>query len=191
MRCRKAGRVCSGYDRASIFVNRTLSEFTTTAPAAIAEARSLRLQISTNHSSRLLQTFRQLQASISAPQAHFPGTFRLRAWDILRELYLPRTRSSDECDITATSCYSWVHAVCHLVPKSNFLDQALLAFCAIQIYVAEPWSISEERAQSLYSEAVQKLIERLGESDVEGRDDNLAAIVVLSTCEVSNTSNMH
>ncbi|KAH3944514.1 hypothetical protein HBH98_153140 [Parastagonospora nodorum] len=184
MRCEKAGRACPGYDRASIFVNRTLSEFTTTARVAIAEATSLQVQISMKHSSRLLQTFEQLQANITVPQAPFPGTFRLGAWDILRELYLPRTRSTDECEVTATSCYSWVHAVCHMVPKSNVLNQALLAFCAIQVYLAEPWSISEERAQSLYGEAVKKLIESLEESDVERRDDTLAAIVVLSTCEL-------
>jgi len=186
MRCRKTGRACLGYERASIFVNRILSEFGTTAQAAIAEARSLELQFSINHSSRLLRTFEQLQTSISAPQVPFSGAFRLRAWDILRELYLPHTQSSEECDITATSCYSWVHAVCHLVPKSHVLDQALLAFCAIQVYLAEPWSISEVQAQILYSEAVQKLIEILGKSDVERGDDTLAAIVVLSTCEVKH-----
>jgi hypothetical protein len=81
-----------------------------------------------------------------------------------------------------------------MVPKSNVLNQALLAFCAIQVYLAEPWSISEEQAQSLYGEAVKKLIESLGESDVERRDDTLAAIVVLSTCEVKQLwrrFNMH
>jgi hypothetical protein len=68
--------------------------------------------------------------------------------------------------------------------ESENLDQSLLAFCAVQIYIAEPWSIPLDLALRLYSEALPGLIQILGHPHEQARDETLATIVVLSTCEV-------
>jgi hypothetical protein len=112
-------------------------------------------------------------------------TTRLRAWEILKDLYLPRAVPTHNVEsLAATSCYSWVHAVCHLSLESNILDRSLLAFCAIQIHIAEPLSISHEYALSLYNEAVQELIQDLEFPHERDKDETLGAILALSTCEL-------
>jgi hypothetical protein len=110
-------------------------------------------------------------------------TARLCAWEILKHLYLPHEPTHD-IDLTATSCYSWVHAVCHLCLESDVLDRSLLAFCAVQIHIAEPHSISRDSAMDLYSEAVRALIQDLGYPHKRDKAETLGAILALSTCEV-------
>jgi hypothetical protein len=117
-------------------------------------------------------------------------TARLCAWEILEHLYLPHEPTHD-IDLAATSCYSWVHAVCHLCLESNVLDRSLLAFCAVQIHIAEPHSISRECAVDLYSEAVQELIQNLEYSHERDKAETLGAILALSTCEVCYESSPH
>jgi hypothetical protein len=68
--------------------------------------------------------------------------------------------------------------------ESKILDQSLLAFCAVQIYIAEPWSIPVDLALRLYSESLPGLVEILGHTYEQAKDETLATIVVLSTCEV-------
>jgi hypothetical protein len=79
---------------------------------------------------------------------------------------------------------SWVSAACQLRLESTVLDQSLLAFCAAQIYIAEPWSIPRDLALELYSEALAELVRNLGNVHEQRKYETLAAIVVLSTCEV-------
>lgn len=164
-------------------MNRTFAKPSTTAPTAIAEAKLRKTNKVVKPISKLLQTFQQLRSSISEFSSS-PVTIRLRAWEILKYLYLPRAEPTHEVDLAATSCYSWVHAVCHLSLESNILDRSLLAFCAVQIHIAEPQSISREYALSLYSEAVQELIQDLEFPHEQDKDETLGAILALSTCEV-------
>lgn len=181
-RCHGAGRSCSGYDKISLFVNRTLAEPSTTAQTAIAEAKLCEARKVLNPISTLFKTFQRFQSIISGFSV-YPGTARLCAWEILKHLYLPREPTHD-MDLAATSCYSWVHVVCHSCLESNVLDRSLLAFCAIQIHIAEPYSISREFSMDLYSEAVQELIHNLGYPHERDKIETLGAIVALSTCEV-------
>jgi hypothetical protein len=188
-RCDRAGRSCPGYDKISLFVNRTLAKPSTTASTAIAEAKLRKAQKVPKRFSRLFQTFQRLQSTIlDFPSS--PVTARLCAWEILGQLYLPYEPTRD-IDLAATSCYSWVHAVCHLCLESNVLDRSLLAFCAVQIHIAEPHSISRERAVDLYSEAVQELIQDLGYPRERDKAETLGAILVLSTCEVCYEASAH
>jgi hypothetical protein len=135
----------------------------------------------TRPSSRAFQTFLRLQSSL--PDSS-PIAFRSHAWEILQHLYLPRARSIHDIDHTTASCYSWVYAVCHLNMRSVVMDRSLLAFCAIQVHISEPWSISRQYALELYSKALEKLVQSLDLLHERGQDETLAAIVVLSTCEV-------
>lgn len=71
--------------------------------------------------------------------------------------------------------------------ESDALDQALLAFCAVQIHIAEPKTISLDSASQSYHEALGLLVQKLTYASEQRKDETLAAIVVLSTCEVSTT----
>lgn len=69
--------------------------------------------------------------------------------------------------------------------ESDALDQALLAFCAVQIHIAEPKTITLEAASQSYHEALGLLVQELTYTSEQCKDETLAAIVVLSTCEVN------
>jgi hypothetical protein len=186
LRCEKAKLPCQGYDRASVFVNRTLTAPSTSALTAISEAKqhdSPRSSFST--ASALYQDFERLIA-VRANALTTLLQFRTQAFDILKALYLPRTAPSvqNTPHHEGTNAYSWVYATCQLSLESSVLDQSLLAFCAIQIYIVEPSSISLEAALQLYSEALSELVQSLESSESRSQDETLAAIVVLSTCEV-------
>jgi hypothetical protein len=183
MRCEKAGRSCLGYDRTAIFVNRTLTKPSTNALVAISEARLHYDRSVQNRPSKLHQAFEQLLSSTSDLSCT-PVAFRSLAWKILKELYLPSLPPSDHTPITATSCYSWLSAVCQMKLESHVLDHSLLTFCAIQICIAEPRSVPLDLALHLYSQALSKLAQNLEYTHEQDKNETLAAIVVLSTCEV-------
>jgi hypothetical protein len=183
MRCEKAGRSCQGYDKTSIFVNRTLTRPSTNALVAISEAKLHQSHAIPKLPSALYQAFDQLQSTKSNCSCS-PVAFRAQAWEILKQLYLPRSPPPDHVPITATSCYSWLNAVCQMGLESSMLDHSLLAFCAVQVCIAEPRSISLDLALQLYSEALSELAQGLGYTHEHEKDETLAAIVVLSTCEV-------
>ena len=134
-------------------------------------------------SSTVFQNFLRMQSSVSESGTSL-AAFRLYAWEILRDLYLPDAHSTEDIDCTATSGYSWVHTVCHLDLRSDVLDRSLLAFCAIQVHISEPSSISREYALELYSHALPELVRSLDLDYERSQDETLGAIVVLSTCEV-------
>ena len=183
MRCEKAKLVCQGYDKASVFVNRTLTKPTTTALAAISEARLNERKPICPPPSKLYQSFQRLRNSISDPSCS-PLESRTQAWEILKELYLPSATTTKLTDSEVPSSYAWLQAACQLGLRSCALDQALLAFCAIQICMAEPWSISVATSIQVYNEALPKLVQNLKLPRDQVKDETLAAIVVLSTCEV-------
>lgn len=68
--------------------------------------------------------------------------------------------------------------------ESDALDQSLLAFCAIQIHIAEPDTISLDTALQSYNQALNVLVKKLIYATEQRKEETLAAIVVLSTCEV-------
>ncbi|KAF1832296.1 hypothetical protein BDW02DRAFT_571215 [Decorospora gaudefroyi] len=177
LRCEKAKLSCQGYDKTQVFVNRTLTKRSTTALAAISEAKLREPPAVSLEPSTWYQAFQRLSLSISDP------SFRTQAWTVLRELYLPRATSTDT-EAEATTAYSWLKAACELGERSYVLDQSLLAFCAIQIHIAEPWNISVNTALRLYSESLPKLVRSIEDPHEQGKNETLAAIVALSTCEL-------
>lgn len=68
------------------------------------------------------------------------------------------------------------------------MNQSLLAFCAIQVRVVGEDSISYDDTVQLYNHALRNVIEDLARGK-GAREETLAAIIVLSTCEVSSTAN--
>jgi hypothetical protein len=133
--------------------------------------------------STLLQLFQRLQRSITDLSCS-PVAFRCQAWEILKALYLPHIQFSKEIYLSTTTPYSWVPVVCEMSLESRVLDRSLLAFCAIQVYIAEPWSIPLDLASHLYNEALSELAQNISYTEEQNKDETLAAIVVLSTCEV-------
>ncbi|RKL04930.1 hypothetical protein BFJ70_g17153 [Fusarium oxysporum] len=67
---------------------------------------------------------------------------------------------------------------------NDALDNSLLAFCAIQIRLSGKASFSYHETVRLYNHALSKTITILDSPRVANSDEILAAIVILSTCEV-------
>lgn len=83
-----------------------------------------------------------------------------------------------------TTPYAWLQKIYTLGESSDALDASLVSFCMIQVYIAGSKSVSSNAALESYNHAVQKLIEGLDDERARNNDETLAAIVVLSTCEV-------
>lgn len=71
-----------------------------------------------------------------------------------------------------------------MAASSEALDHALLAFCAIQVRLSGETGISNDETVQLYNTALGKVIRDVARNN----DETLAAIVVLSTCEVLTQS---
>jgi hypothetical protein len=155
----------------------------TNAQEAILEANALQQEahVPDTWTCNIRQIFQDLSNSLHDPSMT-PRELRCNAFQILKVLYLPHDAESNETE--ATNAFSWVHAACQLSLPSRILDLSLLTFCAIQIHVVEPRSDSLDVALQLYSETLPELVRVLADVDERSKDGTLAAIVVLSTCEV-------
>jgi hypothetical protein len=72
---------------------------------------------------------------------------------------------------------------------SEALDYSLVAFVAIQIRLSGEVGVSHDEAIELYNHALSKVIHVLDCPCVLGKnDESIAAIVILSTCEVSQAT---
>lgn len=67
---------------------------------------------------------------------------------------------------------------------SEALDHSLVAFVAIQIRLSGEVGVSYDEAIELYNHALSKVIHVLDCPCIGNNDESLAAIVILSTCEV-------
>ncbi|UNI25005.1 hypothetical protein JDV02_010715 [Purpureocillium takamizusanense] len=174
LRCAKAGIRCRGYERPTIWVNRTPAQPDTTALAAIARVRPPRGSCA---SSRWLHSLCQMRLQLSGA-AYDITQVRAQALILLQDIYLPQPHvMEDSGDPTP---FSWPKAVCGMTGPSDALDHALLALCAIQVRLSGETSISYDETVRLYNHALGKVIHDLGSNN----DETLAAIVVLSTCEL-------
>lgn len=182
-RCEKAGLSCQGYNKPPVFVNCTVTDPGATAVLALSKARVHRIRPTPQPPSNPYEIFLGLKRNLEV-SVYCPFRFRLQAWELLKQLYLPQPHSTLNDDLVTTTPYSWLHAVCHLSIANRVLDQSLLAFCAIQISIAEPWSISGDEASMAYSDALPELVQIIGDDKDQNTDGVLAAIAVLSTCEV-------
>jgi hypothetical protein len=129
------------------------------------------------------QDLRYLLSEI--PNSSFaPLEYRKRAEELLKKLYLPHPRQISRRPELGRATYSWLHAVCQLSGKSQALDYALLAFNVILVYITRIGTESLEQALRLYTEGIERLRRDLENPAMRFLDVTLAAIAVLSTCEV-------
>jgi hypothetical protein len=186
MRCAKAGIACQGYEQEILWVNSTLDHPNVTALSAITDTR-LYQDLQHSPSSKNIRIIHQLHAQLSQPLYDAPN-FRSRALHILQDIYLPRpyitacdNNSDNHSDPTPSS---WIKAVCQMQAPNNALDHSLLAFCAVQVCLSGDSCLSKDEMGQVYNQALSKVIKELDPRWPGNSDETLAAIVVLTTCEV-------
>jgi len=113
-----------------------------------------------------------------------PLELRPRAVQLLKKLYLPREHAEGYSSIQ--TCWGWLLAISDLMAPSQALDMSLQSLCVALLYVTG--SMSLEESLDLYNSAIQKLRADIDDPAVKLREETLAAIVVLSTSEVSTDS---
>lgn len=185
LRCAKARIVCQGYGRKTIFVNRTLKEPSTTALSVVAQESEKDAETTSNPRIVWFDFIQHLKRDIKRSPSN-PPAYRAHVLTLLDSLYLPQEHATTIVyDPENAGWYSWLHSVCTLKGESSSLDHALLAFCTIIVQVAEPENgNSEDDGLQLYNQAVRELIKDLGNDAIKCNDETLAAIVIVSTCEV-------
>lgn len=111
--------------------------------------------------------------------------FRLEALRIAQSIYFPRSPGIANSNDISLLPSSWLTVICEMQRPNDALDYSLLAFCAIQVRLSGETSLSYHETVRLYNHALSKIITILDSSCVTNSDEVLAAIVILSTCEVS------
>jgi hypothetical protein len=173
-RCIKANIDCTGYKKELVFLNQEFNTrtglFSTSSPIA---------PIADN-----LSKIRWLVGKVR-DGSYNPETLRMIGWGVLRDLYLPQNPHYDH----NSPIYSWVFALCQFKNPLKALDQAIVAFCAIQFFLspigkATPCDLSISEPLSLYNTALSSLREMIGDTSSILEDEAFGAIVMLSTCEV-------
>ncbi|EXJ87785.1 hypothetical protein A1O1_04712 [Capronia coronata CBS 617.96] len=177
MRCEKAGIACKGYHRDTVFVNRTPGNPSTTALSV--------LKRSVDYYNCLEDQPKGFAAHLEGLKTHLlvgPRTrYRLQALELLKRLYLPQPTPAN---IKKSSLFSWLPIVCELQGESQALDYCLLTFCVIQVAVSNPGSPCVDESLQVYNDALQKLRVEIEDAGSGQSDEILAAISVLSTCEL-------
>ncbi|KAK6950719.1 hypothetical protein Daesc_007244 [Daldinia eschscholtzii] len=110
--------------------------------------------------------------------SHSCHEFRLYAVELLEALYLPKQCASGE------GSFSWVYHITDLNEPSKSLDTSLFAFCLAQLHVTGTGGSTLYQCLDQYNTALQHLYSDLADSEMRFREETLAAIVVLSTCEL-------
>ncbi|KAK6716858.1 hypothetical protein SNK05_000058 [Fusarium graminearum] len=184
-RCLKAGISCRGYERSTLWVHRTQAQPNVSALSAVKDARLEERLRETPELVDWLRTLEQMRDQLySSKSSYQVVTFRLQALSIADSIYYPLPRVSESCQDSTSTPSSWFKAVCHMPNPSEALDHSLLAFCAIQIRVSRQSGISYDETVQLYNHALSKIIGVLDSPSDGSSDESLAAIVILSTCEL-------
>jgi hypothetical protein len=179
-RCAKAHIQCSGYGQHRFFINKTLADLSVSAPDVLAKYKLSRPNRPENSSIQdQLDGLVELQKAPTASPSHF----RLEAFRLLQQLYLPQPQAADASPTHATPV-SWFRAVCELEDPCLVLDHALISFCTIQVYVTNTGSVSHDEGTERYNTALGYLSTSLSRQKNTRLDYVLASIVVLSTCEL-------
>jgi hypothetical protein len=170
-----------------IFVNRTVDSPKATANTAIAELKTQALPSQYLYCPMWHHT---LEALVTAGfPSSSPSTrvqFRQEAWTLLRDLYLPKVVAEPQFDLDKTTAYSWLPSACSLQGSSDALDYSLAAFCAIQVDITNrSRKAANDMGLQLYNWGLRELVKDLQQTREDISYETLAAIVVLSTCEVS------
>jgi hypothetical protein len=112
-------------------------------------------------------------------------TLRKAACGLLQDLYLPQAPHIDY----NSPIYSWVFALCQLKNPSKALDQAIVAFCAIQFFLSPIGKAKSSHLPilepfSLYNNALSSVRKMISDNTGILEAEVFGAIVMLSTCEV-------
>ncbi|KAI9742973.1 MAG: hypothetical protein M1818_003268 [Claussenomyces sp. TS43310] len=111
--------------------------------------------------------------------------FRNYAVELLKATYLPKEPVSSSFNAgTSEGSFAWVYRLTDLIEPSKSLDTSLLAFCLAQLHVTGTGDASLYQCLDQYNTALQHLYSDLDDSERRFREETLAAILVLSTCEL-------
>ncbi|KAI1333938.1 hypothetical protein F5Y15DRAFT_430174 [Xylariaceae sp. FL0016] len=182
LRCIKAKRTCAGYGHERIFVNRTPSNPLTSAESVLSGCRARQSSHQVAVDPTTVTTLHQLYLDSRRDDCY---PFREHAAELLKQLYLPKQSlfTALQTD-TNDGSFSWVYHLSDLTLPSSSLDASLFAFCLAQLHVTGRGDISLYQCLEQYTSALQQLHVDLDSSDARVREETLAAIVTLSTCEL-------
>ncbi|KAK9235229.1 hypothetical protein V1525DRAFT_390679 [Lipomyces kononenkoae] len=176
-RCEKANITCAGYERDHIFINCTPTQRSLTAASVIAEAKL------EDSKQRLLPVYeedvRSLIFQATNPSSCLPVEFRRNAAKLLRKIYCPEKH----WHAMGSAC-AWLGYLDVLTEESQALDLAILAFCVVQTQLTKTSSFSLEEGLQFYSDALRHHRTDLQDEHKRSRDESLATITVLTTCEL-------
>ncbi|RGP81830.1 hypothetical protein FLONG3_27 [Fusarium longipes] len=185
LRCSKAGIACRGYERSTLWVHRTQARPDVSALSVVKDARLQEREKENTDSGDCLQVLQQMRAWLDSSQrSDSVAIFRLKALSIADRIYFPLSSVRKSGGDSTSTPSSWFNAVCHMRNPSEALDHSLMAFCAIQIRVSGRSGITYDETVQLYNQALSKIIAILDSTSAGNSDESLAAIVIVSTCEV-------
>ncbi|KAL6918785.1 hypothetical protein FSHL1_002780 [Fusarium sambucinum] len=185
LRCTKTGISCRGYERSTLWVHRTQARPNVYALSAVRDAKLKERQSENANSVDWKNVLEHMRDQLySSDPSYEVATFRLQALSIADKFYHPLPKVAESCEDATSTPSSWFKAVCKMTNPSEALDHSLLAFCAIQIRISRNSGISYDETVQLYNQALSKIISILDSPVDGGSDESLAAIIVLSTCEL-------
>jgi hypothetical protein len=171
------GRQCPGYEKQTLFVNRTVKDSRLSASDAISNSTPPEQA----PRSVLGDLGEIVQLATAVPRD--TNLFRQTAFRLLARIYLPRPEVS-EGDPSKSAPFAWVRAICELDLPNEVLDSCLVALCSALVYVEEQRQELYEQAIERYSAALRHLGSALRPHGSANPEYTIASIITLSTCEV-------
>ncbi|KAI0469620.1 hypothetical protein F4859DRAFT_487242 [Xylaria cf. heliscus] len=180
-KCIKAKRECTGYDRGErVFVNRSLSSPSTNALSVLSAIRAPhRLKETPEETPVRSPSEAELYRLFSTSPTN-RSRFRKYAVELLEATYLPRHVNPD----IRQGSFSWVYGLTDLTKPSRSLDTSLFAFCLSQLHVTGTGNASLYQCLDQYNTGLHYLASDLDDPESRVQEETLAAILVLSTCEL-------
>ncbi|KAK0112808.1 hypothetical protein ONS95_014537 [Cadophora gregata] len=177
LKCTTSNRACTGYDRDLIFVNRTPSDPSSTATSVLSQIKAQQRLKDAKKEADLHHLFTE--------SSHKSRDFRHYAVELLEAIYLPKKPVSSSYNTkTSGGGFSWVYCLKDLVAPSKSLNTALFAFCLVQLHITGAGNASLYECLDQYNTALQHLYADLADPERQFLEETLAAILVLSTCEL-------
>ncbi|KAI8944140.1 hypothetical protein F4801DRAFT_572747 [Xylaria longipes] len=180
-KCVKAKRECTGYDRGGrVFVNRSLSSPSANALSVLSGVRtSDQPQEAPKEASTSSTSEAELYRLFSNAPTNTPE-FRKHSVELLEATYLPKHVNAE----TRHGSFSWVYGLTDLIKPSRSLDTSLFAFCLAQLHVTGTGTASLYQCLDQYNTALHYLCLDLDDQESRVQEETLAAIIIVSTCEL-------
>ncbi|WZH45739.1 hypothetical protein QYS62_006807 [Fusarium acuminatum] len=178
------GIVCRGYQQSTVWVHRTQTRPNVSALSVVKSAKLEEQRKKVLEEEDSLSSLLRMRIQVEARESTYNiATFRLQALSVTERIYFPKARVRRNNQDSASTPSSWLNAVCQMQRPSDPLDHSLIAFCAVQIRLSGA-DISHNETVQLYNQALSKIIAVLDSPSEGNSDEILAAIVILSTCEI-------